>query len=115
MPIYEYRCRACGTKSSFFARSIGSPVEAVCTQCQSHDMRRTISSFAHHKSMATIHEQSGPPPGPGASSGDYYSDPRNIGRRVEQSFDRFGVEMPDSVRDTIDAARDGQAPPGLDL
>ena len=115
MPIYEYLCRACGRKSSFFTRFIGNAVEAVCTHCQSGDMRRAVSSFAYHKSLGAIHEQSGPPPGPGASQGDYYSDPRNIGRRVEQSFDKYGVDMPQSVRDTIDAAREGQAPEGLDI
>jgi hypothetical protein len=52
--------------------------------------------------------------GSGPSSPDFYSDPRNIGRNVEESFSRFGVEMPNSVRESIDAARQGEMPKGLD-
>ncbi len=115
MPIYEYRCRACERKSSFFTRSINDSLEPVCPHCDSPDMRRAISSFAYHKSLKTIHEESGPPSGIGAPSLDYYKDPRNVGRRVEESFQKYGVEMPQSVRDTIDAARDGDLPAGLDL
>jgi putative FmdB family regulatory protein len=115
MPIYEYRCRNCGQKSSFFTRSIKDPLDPVCSHCASMDMQRTISSFAYHKSLKTIHEQYGPTPGIGASSLDYYSDPRNVGRHIEESFEKHGVDIPQSVRDTIDSARDGELPKGLDL
>ena len=115
MPIYEYRCQDCNKKSSFFVRSVNSEVNAVCEHCQSERMSRTISRVAHHRSMADIHERSGGPPGLGDPGLDYYSDPRNIGRGVEESFERFGVDMPDSVRETIDSARDGQLPEGVDL
>ena len=111
MPIYEYRCGACGDTSSFFVRAIGNPVEARCSRCQSRQMERVVSAFAYHKSHSTLQGSHGP----GAPSLDYYKDPRNIGRHVEGTFERYGVDMPDSVRDTIDAARDGHAPPGLDL
>ena len=113
MPIYEYRCQACGQVSSFFTKSIGAALEPVCANCQSKDMRRRMSSFAMVKTVDAVHEKySG---GSGASTLDYYSDPRNIGRNVEESFARHGMEMPEPVRETIDAARDGQLPKGLDV
>ena len=115
MPIYEYRCLACGKKSSFFTRSINASLDPVCSHCESLDMQRAVSSFAYHKSLKTIHSESGPPPEPGASSLDYYRDPRNVGRHVEDSFQKYGLEMPQSVRDSIDAAREGKLPEGLDL
>jgi hypothetical protein len=34
---------------------------------------------------------------------------------VEESFKRYGMEMPTPVRDTIDAAREGEQPKGMDL
>ena len=43
------------------------------------------------------------------------SDPSNIGRHAEKSFERFGVDMPESVRGMIDEARKGKMPDGLDL
>lgn len=111
MPIYEYRCQRCQKVSSIFVRSINSPVTPVCEACGSSEMERRMSSFAMGKTTNQVHDASPM----GSNSRDYYSDPRNIGRNVEESFARHGVDMPASVRDSIDAARSGEAPKGLDL
>ncbi len=113
MPIYEYRCQACAKLSSFFLKSINSKLEPVCSHCQSKDMERRMSSFAMGKTVASVHESFAP--GSERRSPEYYSDPRNIGRGVEQAFSKYGMEMPRSVRDNIDAARSGETPKGLDL
>lgn len=115
MPIYEYRCLGCGKVSSLYTRSINTTVEPRCGHCQSLDVQRAVSSFAYHKSLKTVHQEFGPPPRPGVPSLDYYSDPRNVGRNVEESFLKYGMEIPKSVRDTIDDSRDGKLPEGLDL
>ncbi len=112
MPIYEYRCRPCGKVSSFFVRSINTSLEPACAHCQSLDMQRRMSSFAMGKTVQSVHEQF--PAGPGTPPPDYYRDPRNIGRHVEESFAHHGLDMPQSVRDSIDAAREGELPKGLD-
>ncbi len=112
VPIYEYRCGSCGKISSYFTRSITSPLEPSCTHCESRDMHRRMSSFAMGKTTQSVHESHGA--GPGPSSPNYYSDPRNIGRHVEEGFRRYGMEVPQSVRDTIDAAREGELPKGID-
>ncbi len=111
MPIYEYRCQQCGEVSSFFVRSINRPFAANCKSCGSAEVERRMSTFAMGKTDAAVHEAN--PMGGG--SRDYYSDPRNIGRHVEESFTRHGVAMPNSVRESIDAARSGETPKGLDL
>ena len=113
MPTYEYRCQDCARVSSFFVRSIGSEVTAVCSHCGSGEMYRRMSSFAVGKTVGSVHEQFGP--GSEHRSPDYYGDPRNIGRNVEAAFQKHGVDMPQSVRDNIDAARSGETPKGLDL
>ena len=113
MPIYEYRCQSCSQVSSFFTRAIGSPLSPVCKQCQGTDMVRQVSRFAQGRSQAS--SQQGPGGNFGAAGLDYYRDPRNIGRNVEESFSRHGLDMPETVRETIDAARDGQLPKGLDI
>ena len=103
MPINEYRCASCDLKSSFFTRSVYVEVEAVCSHCGSDDMRRLISRVSFKM-------------GSGGTRGtDYYSDPSNIGRHAEKSFERFGVDMPESVRGMIDEARKGKMPDELDL
>ena len=113
MPIYEYRCGDCHQVSSFFTRSIGAELDPMCAHCQGRDMQRRMSSFAMGKTTQSVHEQF-PAPG-GGSALDYYSDPRNIGRNVEESFQRHGLDMPDSVRDNIAAAREGTLPKDLDI
>ena len=113
MPIYEYRCGACAQVSSFFLRSISSELEPICSHCQSKDMVRRMSSFATGKTVASVHESFGP--GSEHRSPDYYGDPRNIGRGVEAAFSKYGMDMPRSIRDNIDAARSGETPKGLDL
>lgn len=113
MPIYEYRCGSCNRISSFFTRSINSLLEPSCSHCQSTDMQRRMSSFSMRKTVESVHEQF--PSLGGGSALDYYSDPRNIGRNVEDSFRRHGLEMPDSVRDNISAAREGTLPKDVNV
>ena len=75
------------------------------------DLARTVSTFAHHKSLKTIHQESGEPtmfPGQ-----DYYKDPRNIGRWAEKKFQDVGIEMPSEIQQKIQAAREGEMPEQL--
>jgi len=113
MPIYEYRCGNCGKVSSFFTKAISDPVEPVCNHCHSRDMQRRMSSFAMGKTTRSIRERY--PSASGVPPLDYYSDPRNIGRHVEEGFARYGIDMPEAVRERIDAAREGELPKELDV
>jgi hypothetical protein len=71
-------------------------------------MARVISTFAYHKSLKTIHEESGEPSM--YPSTDYYKDPRNIGRWAEKRFKDLGMEMPSEIQQKIQAAREGELP-----
>jgi putative FmdB family regulatory protein len=42
VPIYEYRCRACG---GAFERLVQGAVAVACPACQSADVARTLSLF----------------------------------------------------------------------
>ena len=103
MPTYEFRCASCNWKSSFFIRSMSTPFDAVCPHCDSDDMQRVISAVSFKFSSK------------GSPDSSYFSDPSNIGRRVEEGFKRYGVDMPETVRETIDEARQGKMPEGLDI
>jgi len=107
MPIYEFFCPACRKKSSFLVRSASS-FEPKCSICGNTNVSRLISNFTHHKSLNTIHEESGEPSM--YSSPDYYKDPRNIGRGVEKRFKELGMEMPGEIQRKIQAAREGELP-----
>jgi hypothetical protein len=75
-------------------------------------MHRGISSVVVGKTARSARGKY--PSSSGAPLSDYSSDPRNIGRRVEDSFARYGMEMPGSVREVVEAAREGDLPKGLD-
>ncbi|MBI4339092.1 MAG: zinc ribbon domain-containing protein [Chloroflexi bacterium] len=113
MPLYEFLCNDCGRRSTYLTRSVSSPLEPVCRGCGSLRLHRAVSSFAIGKTTQQVHEQSGPVPGD--ASLDYYRDPRNIGRNVEESFGKWGMEIPEEVRESIDAAREGTPPAGWDI
>lgn len=108
MPVYEFQCKDCKQRTNIFVKSISEHLSPVCPKCRGKNMARLISSFAYHKSIATIHEEAGEPTMfPGS---DYYKDPRNIGRWTEKRMKELGTEMPDSVKEMIQAAREGEMP-----
>jgi putative FmdB family regulatory protein len=43
MPIYEYRCEACGAVSEYLL-GIGDDVQIICRQCGSSKMDRILSA-----------------------------------------------------------------------
>ncbi len=111
MPIYEFVCAACGKKSSLLIKRSLAFSEPKCAICGSSNVKRIVSTFAFHKSIKTIHEESGEPsmyPSP-----DYYKDPRNIGRWVEKRFADMGMELPSEIQQKIQAAREGELPEPL--
>jgi putative FmdB family regulatory protein len=42
MPLYEYKCQACGHDFETLVRGAERP---ACPACQSHDLERLLSSF----------------------------------------------------------------------
>ena len=108
MPIYEFLCQKCHTRSSILVKNIAEPLAPRCTACDSNDLVRVITSFSHHKSTKTIWEESGEPQR--VSGPDYYKDPRNIGRWTEKRFKELGMDMPDQIQEQIQAAREGELP-----
>ncbi len=111
MPVYEFLCLRCHTVSSVLVRSVTTQVEAQCSACGSRELERLVSRFAYHKSTATVWEESGEPQrSPGL---DYYKDPRNIGRWTEKKFKDMGMDLPESVKTEIQAAREGELPKSI--
>jgi putative FmdB family regulatory protein len=45
MPIYEYRCGACGKRSSSLLPSYSSP-DPACPHCGKSELKRLVSTFA---------------------------------------------------------------------
>jgi putative FmdB family regulatory protein len=111
MPIYEYNCHHCNRKVSIFMRISQFNSNPGCPLCGKSGLTRVFSCFAVHKSLSTLHEESGGP-GPSQSNG-YYKDPRNIGRHLEKKFKDMNIEMPSEIQQSISAAREGDLPDSL--
>ena len=52
MPVYAYRCRACGEVTDRFASVDAAPEQIVCEHCHGEDTYRIISRVAYHASDA---------------------------------------------------------------
>jgi putative FmdB family regulatory protein len=105
MPIYEYSCRACKRLTSAFVRNPADETAPACQHCGGKTAR-ALSRFAVGRSAAQANRDFSAPPRPG----EEYSDPRQIGRWVENKFDEYGMDLPGEAREMIDAARDGELP-----
>jgi len=111
MPIYEFLCQSCHRKVSFLVKTFSDSFAPKCPNCDSTNVVRTVSSFAYHKSMQAVWEESGEPSM--VSSPDYYEDPHNIGRWAEKRFKEMGIQMPTHLQEKIQAAREGELPESL--
>ena len=103
MPIYEYICIICEIGFEVFHKSYKNQRSVECSTCSSEDVTKQISKVSFKLG------------GPTSSSDDYFADSSNIGKNVESTFSSHGIDMPDSIRRTIDGARDGKMPDGLDI
>jgi putative FmdB family regulatory protein len=45
MPIYEYRCQACGESFEVFVRSPSRQADPTCPKCGSQKVKKAISLF----------------------------------------------------------------------
>lgn len=50
MPIYAYRCRACGGVTDAYASINDSPQRIECEHCHADDTHRIIARVAYHAS-----------------------------------------------------------------
>jgi putative FmdB family regulatory protein len=104
MPIYEYKCKSCNRLTSLFVRSTTNETAPACQHCGGKTAR-ALSKFAVGRSASGGRDDFQAP----RHAGDY-SDPRQIGRWVENKFDEYGMDLPGEAREMIDAARDGELP-----
>ncbi len=105
MPIYEYKCKDCEDDFELFFKSFNSIKDPQCPSCDSTSVGKKLSKITF-KFGGSLNS---------SEADSYYSDSSNIGKNVEASFSKHGVQMPDSVRKSIDDARGGKMPDGLDI
>lgn len=56
MPLYEFLCATCGARDEVFTRSFSSDVKVpacpAAPKAKDHQMRRVVSKFAQHRTVA---------------------------------------------------------------
>lgn len=109
MPIYEYRCRQCGKRTTRLVLSISAAPQQTCAHCHSADMERLLSGFASPKSEEARLEALSDPSNLG---GLHENDPQSMARFMK----KMGQEMGEDLGDDLDAAMEGgpSSPPGMD-
>lgn len=104
MPIYEYRCNACGRRLSLFQRRISAEPSLVCPHCRSADLQRLISSFAVVRSAGNIDD-----------SGDFDpTDTSALLRDAHHFGEQMGVDLGSEFDDDINAMTSGESDFGSD-
>ena len=105
MPIYEYRCEACGGLTSRLVLYTTTAPSPACNACNNPQMQRVMSRFAHHRSEASRLAAVDPsvPHGP-----DYYKDARNVGLWAKKRAQDLGVDLGSQFEETVEKARTGK-------
>lgn len=99
MPIYEYRCNACGKRASIFFRSFSAVGEPACPDCQSQDMQRLVSKVAVLKSNEQRLEHLVDVERNGLNALNYPTDPRDVERWARTVGDRYDSELGTNFRE----------------
>ena len=97
MPICEFRCRACGKKTTAVVLARARVGEVECRHCGGRDLVRLVSRFATPKSDETRLERLADP---ASLAGIDDTDPQ----RVAQWMKRMSREMGEDVSDDVDRA-----------
>lgn len=105
MPIYEYRCEACGSLTSRLVLHATTTTLPACRACGSPQTQRIMSRFAHHRSEASRLAAFDPS---GSRGPDFYRDARNVGLWAKKRAQDLGVDLGSQFEETVEKARTGK-------
>lgn len=100
MPIYEYRCKDCGKRSTVLVLSVANPAPVACQHCRSANLERIMSRFAAPKSEEARLEAMADP----SRLGDLdENDPQSMARFMK----KMGQDMGEDFGGDLDEALEG--------
>lgn len=100
MPIYEYRCRTCGKRTTHLILNIANPPSLACTHCGSADLERLLSKFAAPKSEEARLESLTDPDALGDLD---EGDPKSMARFMKRMGEELGEDTED-LEEALDSA-----------
>ena len=105
MPIYEYRCQACGREMSLLFLSAKETAHAQCQYCGSQKLTRLLSRFAYHQSEAVRLKDFDTSR---TRDESFYRDSRNVGLWAKKRAQDMGVDLGPQFEETVEKARSGK-------
>jgi putative FmdB family regulatory protein len=107
VPIYEFRCQACGRRVSVFQRSISAPLNAACSHCGSANLRRLVSRFAVVRGedalMDGLDDDS-------MLAGVDENDPKSVAAWARKMSSRFGEDVGPEFDEMVEQMEAGEMP-----
>jgi len=110
MPIYEYRCAACGKKTTVVTLSVKTAVDPVCQHCGGRDLAKLVSRVAVRRSEESRLESLADP---SSLAGLDESDPKSVARWMKKMGREMGDETGEDFDEEVDRAM-GEAERGED-
>ncbi|MDO8671979.1 MAG: zinc ribbon domain-containing protein [Dehalococcoidia bacterium] len=107
MPIYEFRCKACGRKNSVFLRSFSDECSPACSSCGSQELRRLVSLFSVVKSEESRLDDLTDP----SSFGDLdENDPKSMARWARKMGSEMGEDLGPEFDEMVERMEAGESP-----
>jgi len=106
MPIYEYRCRACGRKNTSLVLNISSPPPLVCRYCGGTNLEKLVSRIAILRSEE---DRLGNLVDSADMSGVDENDPRSVARWMKKMGREMGEDLGEELDQSLEeAAEEGE-------
>jgi putative FmdB family regulatory protein len=103
VPIYEYRCTACGRKVTVLTLRVSETVDASCDRCGSRDLTRLMSRFAMLRSDEDRLDDLAD-----SSLGDVdESDPKSMAKWMRKMGKELGNDVGEDFGDVVDELEAG--------
>ena len=101
MPIYEYRCEACGKISEFLLIKTDEVFTPQCKRCKSKKMTRVLSKVRVIRSEGSRMESLADP----SKWGDLdEKDPKSMAKMMKKLGKEFGEELGEDADQMVDEA-----------
>lgn len=112
MPVYEYRCKRCGRRTTKLFKTLAAVATPPCAHCASRRMERLVSRVAVLKSgggsdNSDMGDLSGMDD---VASGVESGDPRSLARMARRMSDQMGEGIPPEYDGMLKRMEAGQMP-----